>query len=152
VKDEGRINIDEIVDEALVVFSNDTKFMKDLAATAVPWLIRNQLHHVFTVGRRHVEYQGVISPLDDARKRVASTPWKFHDWTESTGNRWQVRLLELTGTDLDYAIERRAKAGVTELRRSEFLATLRKQVGDDETVGDKWTKEDIEKAWEKANS
>lgn len=141
--------MDDLVTEALAHFMDDQKFVKDLAETAIPFLIRGIAHEVLIAGRKHLVFDGVIAPTAEVRKRVASKPWKFDGWTEHVGNQWHVKLIDMTGTDLDFAAEARESAGQDQIAKAEFLRTLRKKVGDDEKVSDKWSKTEIEKAYER---
>ena len=136
------IQIPELTAKAIAHFKGDTTFMELLVEETLPGTIGDLAYHILSRSRGSAIRMGdAIVTRDGFDQRVERS--RFRDWMEHAGDR-HIALLALTKqTGLLAIAERRARAD-EDYRRAEFIERLIKPLRGKQTIGGKWTEEQID--------
>ncbi len=139
---QDEIQVPELTTKAIAHFKGDIAFMQLLIQETLPSTVAELAYDVLTRIRGSAIRMGdALVTREGFQERVHRS--KFRDWMEHAGDR-HISLLKLTKqTGQVVVAERRARSD-EEHRRADFIERLIKPLRGKQTVGDRWSEEQIE--------
>ncbi len=143
---EVEVQLPDLTARAVEHFSDQRAFIKAFLAVTLPEMVYEQARTVL----RDTREWGTIIQLGDTlvsqtrleqRARVLQSRWS--GWMERVGDR-HINLLAMTRDNLLAAAEHRRTQASTELAYADLWETLAEELDDWETVGQRFTPEDLE--------
>lgn len=136
------VQVPELTAKAIAHFKGDITFMELLVTETLSGTVGELAYDVLSRARGGAIRMGdAITTRDGFDQRVERS--RFRSWMEHAGDR-HVALLKLTKPLGQLAIaERRARAD-EDYRRADFIERLIKPLRGKQTIGDRWTEEQID--------
>jgi hypothetical protein len=136
---EGRpeLSLVEVANDARVQLEADPQFVAAFLSEYLPSAVYDVVQRL-VAEQRQPKYR---------RKGESIRPSRFYEWYEHAGDR-NIRVLDMTRDDLRLAAEEREQRGATELRLARFWRSLASKLKSGQTVGDRYTAEQIEAMYE----
>ena len=145
---ENVVHLPDLAKEAGEHFGSDNGFVNRF--------FRQQFGTIFyemvqsTVARTrsmHLMLGDDIVSQDEIRDRSMRLSAKWSNWLEHVGDR-HIRLLSMSADHLYMAAQERRERAAIDIQRAELLEALAKQLEPGETVGDRFSDDDIERIWQ----
>jgi hypothetical protein len=142
INDQDEISVPALADQAVTHFSNNKAFLQQLALETLPKMLADMVYDVLSRDRgRAIRLGDTLVTQTGFDRRVS----KFRAWYEHAGRDRTISLLALTRETGKIAADERRRRGDEEHRRARFIEELTQELKDGETVGDRYSDQEIQK-------
>ena len=142
MEDASEVDLPALAGRAVAHFRGDAAFIQTFLDESLPTLVYDIASSIGSKTRllSFGDHLATRATVADAATRHTV----FERWLEHAGAR-HIRLLSMTKADLLVAAEERRKRGEHDMWLSRLWVRIAKDMSDEDTVGERFTTEEIEK-------